>query len=62
MTTLCRKLARETPRRNWEAKKIIVELLPPDLIRLREKGKRKYYDITTSALHDLLALREAKRK
>lgn len=62
MTNLNRKLKRETPRRDWEAKKIIIELEPPDLIRLREKRKRKACEITTSALHDLLVSREAERK
>ena len=61
MTVLKQKVKRETPRRGWEARKLIVELEPPDLIRLHEKGKRKGYEITTSALYNLLASLEAKR-
>ena len=58
MIGLNRRVQRETPSRSLP-RAIIVELEPPNFIRLREKGRRKSYETTTEALYTRLVKDEA---
>lgn len=60
MTTLNRKVKREAARRLLP-RAIIIELEPPNFIRLREKGRRKAFETTIEALYMCLAKEDADR-
>jgi len=49
MTTLKRKLQREAAARSLP-RPLIIELEPPNLITLREKGRKKRFTTSTEAL------------
>ncbi len=60
MTNLKRPVRREAMKR-YLPRAIIIELEPPNFIRLREKGRRKSVETTTEALYMRLVQEEVDR-
>ena len=54
MTTLNRKLQRETAAA-YRGRNIIIQLEPPSIIRVKEKGRRLWYETTVEAVFSLAA-------
>jgi len=58
MTTLNRKLQRETGA-TYRGRKIIIQIEPPGIIRVKEKGRRQWYETTVEAVFSLAAKQHA---
>lgn len=56
MTALARKVRRETPS---TPRPLIVSLIPPGIIEVREKGRRAGFSLTVGSLYVILAERAA---
>lgn len=61
MTGLKRPVRRETAAR-FRDRKLIVILEPPDLITVKEKGRRKGFTLTVEAIYILAAEAEVRRQ
>ena len=52
MTTLNRKLQRVTGA-NYRGRSIVIQIEPPSIIRVREKGRRTWYETTVEAVFSI---------
>lgn len=62
MTELKHPITREVPAVQIEGRSLVVELVPPDRIRLRPKGMRSSYIVPLEACFWLAAKAEADRQ
>ncbi|MBF0558836.1 MAG: hypothetical protein HQL08_08655 [Nitrospirae bacterium] len=60
MTTLNRRLQRETAA-VYRGRNIIIQLEPPFIIRVKEKGRRLWYETTVEAVFSLAAKQHAEK-
>lgn len=60
MTTLKRPVRRTTGA-TFMGRPLILILEPPDLVTVREKGRRKGFTLTVEAIYRLAAMAEAQR-
>jgi len=60
MTTLNRRIKRQT-NAIYRGRNIIIQLEPPSIIRVKEKGCRYWYETTVEAVFSMAAKRYAER-
>ncbi|MGO9016658.1 MAG: hypothetical protein ACLQF0_16985 [Dissulfurispiraceae bacterium] len=60
MTTLNRKVKRETAAA-YRGRNIVIQLEPPSIIRVKEKGRRTWYETTVEAVFSMAAKQTAER-
>ena len=60
MTTLNRKLQRVTAAA-YRGRNIIIQLEPPSIIRVKEKGRRTWYETTVEAVFSMAGKQYAER-
>lgn len=58
MTTLKRSLARTSETHLPNGRAVVIELAPPNIITLREQGRRRRVSISAEGLYTLLLKRE----
>lgn len=58
MTKLTKPVRRETEALS-RGRNIIIQLEPPYVVRVKEKGRRKWFSTTVQAVHDMAAKQEA---
>jgi len=61
VTNLKKPVRRETPAQ-FRGRRLIVILEPPDLVTIKEKGRRKGYTLTVESIYVLAADAEARRQ
>jgi hypothetical protein len=60
MTTLSRTIKRQT-NAIYRGRKIIIQLEPPSIIRVKEKGRRYWYETSVEAVFSMAAKQFAER-
>jgi hypothetical protein len=60
MTTLNRRIKRQTSA-IYRGRNIIIQLEPPSIIRVKEKGRRYWYETTVEAVFSMAAKQFAER-
>ena len=60
MTILRKPVKRETAA-TYRGRNIIIQLEPPSIVRLREKGRRVWYETTVQSIFSLAAKQHAER-
>ena len=60
MTTLNRKIQRQTAAA-YRGRNIIIQLEPPSIIRVKEKGRRTWYETTVEAVFSMAGKAHADR-
>lgn len=62
MTKLTKKIRRSTEARVAGSRPIVLEIVPPYTIRLREAGRRKGFELTIQGAYEYAARLEADRR
>lgn len=58
MTKLTKPVRRETEALS-RGRNLIIQLEPPYVVRVKEKGRRQWFSTTVQAIHDMAAKQEA---